>query len=52
VAIDTTTLQAKGGVWHKKDKEAGVVPHTSIEIPRPAGPTPAGTGGYMGGSYT
>jgi len=31
VALDSTTLQAKGGVWHKKDKEAGVVPHTSID---------------------
>jgi hypothetical protein len=31
VAIDTTTLQAKGGVWHKKAKEAGVVAHTSID---------------------
>jgi Transposase DDE domain len=31
VAIDSTTLQAKGGVWHKKDKEAGVVAHTSID---------------------
>src|SRR5215208_536361 len=32
VALDSTTLQAKGGVWHKKDREAGVVPHTSIDI--------------------
>jgi hypothetical protein len=31
VAIDSTTLQAKGGVWHKKDKEPGIVPHSSIE---------------------
>jgi hypothetical protein len=31
VALDSTTLQAKGGVWHKKDKEASVVPHTSID---------------------
>jgi hypothetical protein len=23
VALDSTTLRAKGGVWHKKDKEAG-----------------------------
>jgi hypothetical protein len=30
-AIDSTVLQAKGGVWHKKDREAGVVPHTSID---------------------
>jgi len=31
VALDSTTLQAKGGVWHKKHREAGVVPHTSID---------------------
>jgi hypothetical protein len=31
VALDSTTLQAKGGVWHKKDKKAGIVPHTSID---------------------
>jgi hypothetical protein len=31
VALDSTTLRAKGGVWHKKDKEAGRVPHTSID---------------------
>lgn len=30
-AIDSTILRAKGGVWHKKDREAGVVPHTSID---------------------
>jgi hypothetical protein len=30
-AIDSTVLQAKGGVWHKKDRERGVVPHTSID---------------------
>ena len=30
-AIDSTVLRAKGGVWHKKDREAGVVPHTSID---------------------
>jgi hypothetical protein len=31
VALDSTPLRAKGGVWHKKDREAGVVPHTSID---------------------
>jgi hypothetical protein len=31
VAIDSTVLQARGGVWHKKHREAGVVPHTSID---------------------
>ena len=30
-AIDSTVLRAMGGVWHKKDREAGVVPHTSID---------------------
>jgi len=30
-AIDSTTLAARGGVWHKKDREAGIVPHTSID---------------------
>src|SRR5919202_4187472 len=31
VELDSTVLRAKGGVWHKKDREAGVVPHTSID---------------------
>jgi Transposase DDE domain len=31
VALDSTPLRAKGGVWHKKDKEAGRVPHSSID---------------------
>jgi hypothetical protein len=31
VAIDSTVLRARGGVWHKKDREAGTVPHTSID---------------------
>jgi Transposase DDE domain len=31
VAVDSTLLRARGGVWHKKDKEAGVVPHSSID---------------------
>ncbi|GAC1396275.1 MAG: hypothetical protein NVSMB65_15430 [Chloroflexota bacterium] len=30
-AIDSTLLGARGGVWHKKHREAGVVPHTSID---------------------
>ena len=30
-AIDSTVLRAKGGVWHKKHREAGEVPHTSID---------------------
>jgi hypothetical protein len=31
VALDSTVLQAKGGVWHKKDKQARKVPHTAID---------------------
>jgi hypothetical protein len=32
VALDSTLLRAKGGVWHKKDTEAaGKVAHTSID---------------------
>jgi hypothetical protein len=31
VALDSTVLLAKGGVWHKKDREAGIVPHCSID---------------------
>jgi hypothetical protein len=30
-AIDSTVLTARGGVWHKKDRQAGTVPHTSID---------------------
>jgi hypothetical protein len=30
-AIDSTPLRACGGVWHKKHREAGLVPHTSID---------------------
>jgi len=30
-AIDSTVLHANGGVWHKKDREKGIVPHTSID---------------------
>lgn len=31
VALDSTALRARGGVWHKKHREAGIVPHTSID---------------------
>jgi hypothetical protein len=31
VAGDSTVLRAKGGVWHKKHREAGEVRHTSID---------------------
>ena len=30
-AIDSTVLRARGGVWHKKVRETGEVPHTSID---------------------
>jgi len=30
-AIDSTVLRARGGVWHKKDRQTGEVPHTSID---------------------
>ncbi len=29
--IDSTALRAQGGVWHKKDREAGLVPHSTID---------------------
>lgn len=31
VAVDSTPLRAKGGVWHKKHREQGIVPHSSID---------------------
>jgi hypothetical protein len=31
VAVDSTTLPAKGGVWHQKHRELGEIPHTSID---------------------
>jgi hypothetical protein len=30
-ALDSTVLRARGGVWHQKHREAGDVPHTSID---------------------
>lgn len=30
-ALDSTALRANGGIWHKKHRTAGVVPHTSID---------------------
>jgi len=46
-AIDSTTLPANGGVWHKKDKEQGIVPHTSIDTE--AGWTKSGWHGWVYG---
>jgi len=31
VAFDSTALRTSGGVWHKQHREAGEVPHTSID---------------------
>lgn len=31
VAADSTVLRARGGVWHHKHREAGEIPHTSID---------------------
>src|SRR5918912_2762786 len=31
VALDSTPLRACGGVWHQKDRAAGLVPHSSID---------------------
>jgi hypothetical protein len=30
-AVDSTPLRAKGGVWHKKDRERDLVPHSTID---------------------
>jgi hypothetical protein len=30
-AVDSTSLKTGGGVWHKKHKEKGEIPHTSID---------------------
>jgi hypothetical protein len=47
VALDSTVLFARGGVWHKKDKEAGIVPHSSIDTQ--AGWTKSGWHGWAYG---
>lgn len=31
VALDSTPLRARGGVWHQKHRAAGEVPHTAID---------------------
>lgn len=31
VAVDSTVLRSHGGVWHKKSREKGEVPHSSID---------------------
>jgi len=45
VALDSTPLRALGGEWHKKHREAGVVPHTSIDTE--AGWTKSGWHGWI-----
>lgn len=32
VSCDSTALKTGGGVWHKKDREKGHIPHTSIDL--------------------
>ncbi len=46
-ACDSTVLRAIGGVWHKKDRDKGVVPHTSIDTQ--AGWTKSGWHGWVYG---
>lgn len=31
VAMDSTVLRARGTVWHQKDRQAGILPNTSID---------------------
>ena len=48
IAMDSTALRAKdGAVWHKKDKEAGKVPHSRIDVE--AGWTKSGWHGWVYG---
>jgi hypothetical protein len=47
VALDSTALRASGGQWHRKHREAGVVPHTSIDTQ--AGWTKSGWHGWVYG---
>lgn len=46
-SVDSTTFRAHGGVWHKKDRDQGVVPHTSIDTQ--AGWTKSGWHGWVYG---
>lgn len=46
-AMDSTILAACGGVWHQKDREAGRVPHTTIDTE--AGWTKSGWRGWVYG---
>ncbi len=31
VALESTILRARGGQWHQKHREQGLVPHTSLD---------------------
>jgi len=46
-AVDSTLLRARGGVWHKKDRDAGEIPHSSIDTE--AGWTNSGWHGWVYG---
>jgi hypothetical protein len=46
-AFDSTMLRTGGGVWHKKHKEKGEIPHTSID--REAGWSKSGWHGWWYG---
>jgi hypothetical protein len=50
-ALDSTALRANGGVWHKKHREKGVVPHIALTR-RLIGPNPGIMAGGMAGSCT
>lgn len=50
-ALDSTPLRANGGVWYKKHREQGIVPHSNM-IPKSIGPNQAITAGGMVGSCT
>jgi len=47
VAIDSTILRARGGQWHQKHREQGLVPHSSID--REAHWTKSGWHGWIYG---
>jgi hypothetical protein len=48
-AVESTPLRAKGGVWHQKDRAAGIVPTPRL-IPKPIGPSRAIMAGGMAGN--
>jgi hypothetical protein len=48
-ALDSTVLRAHGGVWHKQDRDAGIVPHRAID-PAAHGTKSGGTAGSTAGN--